>query len=81
MTLAEKNLDAERRKYENGLSTSFQILEVEEDLTSARSRLVDAVTAYRRALVEYHRSLAADTEALDVSRLKGSVEELQSVAR
>ena len=59
VTLAEKNLQAERRKYENGLSTSFQILEVEEDLTSARSRLVDAITAYRRALVEYHRSLGS----------------------
>lgn len=57
VTLAQRNLDAERRKYENGLSTSFQILEVEEDLTAARSRQVDAVTAYRRALVEYHRAL------------------------
>ena len=32
---------------------------MEEDLTSARSRLVDAITAYRRALVEYHRSLGS----------------------
>ena len=54
--LAEKNLDAERRKYENGLSTSFQILQVQEDLTAARSRQVTAVTGYRRALVEYQRS-------------------------
>ena len=53
--LAEKNLDAERKRYENGMSTSFQILEIQEDLTAARSREVDAVTEYRRALVEYHR--------------------------
>lgn len=54
--LAEKNLDAERKKYDNGLSTSFQILEVQEDLTSARERVVAALTAYQRALVEYSRA-------------------------
>ena len=54
--LAEKNLDAERKKYDNGLSTSFQILEVQEDLTTARERVVAGQTAYRRALIEYHRA-------------------------
>jgi outer membrane protein len=54
--LAEKNLDAERRKFENGLSTAYQILLVQEDLTSARSRQVSAVAGYRRALVEYQRA-------------------------
>jgi outer membrane protein TolC len=55
--LAESNLDAEKKKYENGLSTSFQILQVEEELAAARLRLVQAVTGYRRALVSYHRSI------------------------
>jgi len=55
--LEEKNLDAERKKYENGLSTSFQILQVQEDLTAARYRLVSAQTGYRRALVEYRRAV------------------------
>ncbi len=54
--LQNANLDAERKKFANGLSTSFQILEVEEDLTNARSREVRSVTSYRRALVEYYRS-------------------------
>jgi len=54
--LQNANLDAEKKKFVNGLSTSFQILQVEEDLTSARSREVRAVTGYRRALVEYYRS-------------------------
>ena len=57
MRLAEKNLDAERRKFENGLSTSYQILLVQEDLTAARSRQVSAIASYRRALVEYQRSI------------------------
>jgi outer membrane protein TolC len=57
VTLAEKNLDAEHKKYENGLSTSFEILRVQDDLTAARSRLVDALTSYRTSLVEYHRAV------------------------
>jgi len=54
--LQTANLDAERKKFTNGLSTSFQILQVEEDLTNARSREVRAVTTYRRAIVEYYRA-------------------------
>lgn len=54
--LAEKNLDAERKKYDNGLSTAYQILQVQDDLTSARYRQVAAITGYRRSLVEYYRA-------------------------
>jgi outer membrane protein len=55
--LQTANLDAERKKFLNGLSTSFQILQVEEQLTSAKSREVQAVTGYRRAMVEYYRAI------------------------
>ncbi len=54
--LGEKNLDAERKKYDNGLSTSYQILQVQDDLTAARYRQVAAVTGYRKSLVEYNRA-------------------------
>jgi HAE1 family hydrophobic/amphiphilic exporter-1 len=50
----ERNLDAERKRYENGMSTSFRINEIQEDLTQARSREVTAVTTYRRALADYY---------------------------
>lgn len=53
--LAEKNLDAERKRYENGMSTSFQVLQIQEALTEARSREVSAGAALRRSLVEYYR--------------------------
>ncbi len=49
--LEEKNLEAEQKRYENGLSTSFQVLQIQEDLTEARQREVNAITAYRKALV------------------------------
>jgi outer membrane protein TolC len=55
--LEERNLDAERKRYENGMSSSFRVLEIQEDLTQARSREVTAVTAYRRALAEFYRSV------------------------
>lgn len=55
--LAEKNLDAEEKRFQNGMSTSFQVLEVQEDLTGARSREVSAVTGYRKALVQYYRAI------------------------
>ncbi|HEX6198864.1 MAG TPA: TolC family protein, partial [Thermoanaerobaculia bacterium] len=55
--LEERNLDAERKRYENGMSSSFRVLEIQEDLTQARSREVSAVTAYRRALAEFYRSV------------------------
>jgi outer membrane protein len=51
----ERNLDAERKRYENGMSTSFQITQIQEDLTQARSREVNAVINYRTALAEYQR--------------------------
>lgn len=55
--LAEKNLEAEQKRYENGLSTSFQVLEIQEDLSLAQTRVVNAVTGYRRAIVDFFRSI------------------------
>ncbi len=54
--LAEKNLDAEQKRYENGMSTSFQVLQIQEDLTEARSREVNAITGYRKALVLFYQA-------------------------
>ncbi|HVG07620.1 MAG TPA: TolC family protein, partial [Thermoanaerobaculia bacterium] len=52
----ERNLEAERKRYENGMSTSFQITQIQEDLTQARSREVNSVVNYRIALAEYQRA-------------------------
>ena len=46
--LEERNYEAEQKRYENGMSTSFQVLRIQEDLNGARSRYVAAVAAYRR---------------------------------
>jgi outer membrane protein len=52
-----KNLNAEKKRYENGMSTSFQITQIQDDLTQARSREVQATINYRTALAEYYRSI------------------------
>lgn len=53
----EKNLEAERKRYENGMSTSFQITQIQEELTRARSREVASVINYRVALADYYRAI------------------------
>jgi outer membrane protein len=53
----EKNLDAEKKRYENGMSTSFQITQIQDQLTQAKQAEVNAVTGYRTALAEYYRTI------------------------
>jgi outer membrane protein TolC len=72
LRLEERNLDAERKRYENGMSSSFRVLEIQEDLTQARSREVTAVTAYRRAIAEFYRAIGVLLEQKGVE-LEGAV--------
>ncbi len=65
--LEEKNYEAEQKRYENGMSTSFQVLRIQEDLTGARSRFVAAVAAYRRALALHYQSIGKLIEVSGVS--------------
>lgn len=55
--LQEKNYEAEQKRYDNGMSTSFQVLQIQEDLTDARSQYVAAVAAYRRTLALHYQSI------------------------
>lgn len=64
--LAEENLRAEGKRFDNGLSTSYQVLEIQEDLTQARSREIFAITGYRKALDEYLRVTGGLLEAAGV---------------
>jgi outer membrane protein TolC len=55
--LARENLNAQRKRYENGLSTSFEVLQIQEDLSEADSREVSAVIRYRRAVNTFQQSV------------------------
>ena len=56
--LAERNLDAERKKFENGMTTSFQVNQIQNDLSAARSNELQALAVYRKALSAYHFATA-----------------------
>ncbi|HSD72211.1 MAG TPA: TolC family protein [Thermoanaerobaculia bacterium] len=56
--LAERNLDAERKKFENGMTTSFQVNQIQNDLSAARSNELQALAVYRKALSAYHFAIA-----------------------
>jgi len=56
--LAERNLDAERKKFENGMTTSFQVTEIQRDLSLARTNELQALTVYRKAVSAYHFAIA-----------------------
>ncbi|MGB5878607.1 MAG: TolC family protein [Thermoanaerobaculia bacterium] len=55
--LEERNYEAEKKRYDNGMSTSFQVLQIQEDLIGARSVFVSAVATYRRALALHYQSI------------------------
>ena len=64
--LEEENLKAEQKRYENGMSTSFQVLQIQEDLAEARSNAVRAETGYRKALIDFYRSTGTLDEQVGV---------------
>ena len=47
---AEAALEAEQKKLENGKSTSFVVLQLQRDLTAARSAEISALTTYNKAV-------------------------------
>lgn len=50
--LQETNLNAERRRLRLGMSTSFQVLQVEEELTVAETQLAQARVNFEKALID-----------------------------
>ncbi|MFQ5911713.1 MAG: TolC family protein [Nitrospinota bacterium] len=56
--LAERQLDAEEKKFAVGLSTSFQVLDFQEDLATAQSDETRSITDQIKALVTYRRVIA-----------------------
>jgi outer membrane protein len=56
--LAERNLDAARKKYENGMTTGFEVSQLQTNLSDARSRELNALVIYRKAVSAYHDAIA-----------------------
>jgi outer membrane protein len=49
---AEAALAAEQKKLENGKSTSFFVLQLQRNLTAARSDEINALVQYKRSLAQ-----------------------------
>ena len=62
LELAGEKLDIERRKLQEGLSSTFQLGRFEDDLVRAQNREVDAVVGYRNALTSLDRTLGTTLE-------------------
>lgn len=56
--LAEKNLDAGKKKFDNGMATSFEVTQIQRDLSVARTAELQALAVYRKALAAYHFATA-----------------------
>ncbi|MDQ6894949.1 MAG: TolC family protein [Acidobacteriota bacterium] len=56
--LAERNLDAEKKKFDNGMSTTFQVNQIQRDLSAARTAEQQALAIYRKALAQYHFAIS-----------------------
>ena len=63
---AERNVEAERKRYENGMTTNFQVLEVQQQLSDARVRELQALVGYNQAVAAYHRAVGDILEVHNV---------------
>ncbi len=53
--LQRKKTDAEQKRYENGLSTAYQVLQFQRDFLEAESREIRAIIDYNKALSRLER--------------------------
>jgi outer membrane protein len=64
---AERNVEAERKRYENGMTTNFQVLEVQQQLSDARVRELQAVVGYQKAVALFHRAVGDILQVHNIS--------------
>ncbi len=67
LRLARETLEAENRKLAEGASTSFVVLQLQNDLATAESASLRAQADYQKAIVAYERESG---RTLDVHRVK-----------
>jgi outer membrane protein len=65
--LQEQTLDADRRKYEFGAATPFQIVQDQRDLANARSTETQAMANYTHARISYEQALGVTLDINNVS--------------
>jgi outer membrane protein len=61
--LQRKTVDAEQKKFENGMSTSFEVLRIQNDLFSAQLAEIQAILSYTKSLADLERAQGTLLEA------------------
>jgi HAE1 family hydrophobic/amphiphilic exporter-1 len=71
---AEVQLASEQRRYESGLSTTYFVLERQNELADARGRELQALTDYNKAVAELQRVVGTTlaVNSVDVGEVKGA---------
>ncbi len=65
--LAKKRLEAEQKKFEVGMSTSFLIVQAQRDLAQAAANELRALIDYNKAIVAFERARGTILERANVS--------------
>ena len=65
--LAEEKLKAEEKKFEVGLSTSFNVLKFQEDLAEAQSNEIKTIIDYKQSRIRFRKSIASTLKHHDVT--------------
>jgi outer membrane protein TolC len=65
--LAEGTLNQEMARLREGMSDTFRILDLQDDLVKARIRKVAAVADYHRGMSDLYRAMGANLERFDIA--------------
>ncbi len=71
--LAERNLDAEQKKFANGMSTNFQVVKIQDDLAAAQAAELQARVFYRQAVAAYQVASGVLLEEMGIT-IKGEAD-------
>lgn len=61
--LQRKTLEAEQKKFDNGMSTSFEVLRIQTDLSDAQVREIQALLDHTKAIADLERAKGTLLEA------------------
>ena len=68
--LTARSLEAEEKKLRVGTSTTFFVLELQEDLENAAISEIATITDYNKAVAEYYRQLGSTLDVFNVKTAK-----------
>ena len=65
--LAQQQLEAERSKFQVGMSTNYLVIQAQRDLATAQNNELQAILNYRNSLVELDRLQQTTLQNLNVT--------------